>query len=306
MEKKTIMIDYGNKTSSGMHEFLELASKRDCVFPAFNIRNTKVIAFCNKLMKLGMPKFYHIILSDWKNKLSNVGTVVITANYLTVGIVKYLNKYYPNINVHIFYFNIIEKDVPIDRFYGLNCTLWSFDKDDVEKYNMNYSPTPTCFENFISKDTKYSSTKYDVFFLGVDKGRLSRLLDIRKNFVENKVSVEYHIVDVFGEGNNNNFEYSSFISYHQYLEKAKNAKALLEIKQENQNGNTLRPVEAGFMKKKLITDDESIKKEPFYRKENTYILGESRDIYKFINTIPYDDSFDYNQYDIEKWLKQFN
>lgn len=306
MKKATIMIDYGRETLSGMHEFLELASIRDCVFPAFKLRNIKMITYCHKFLKLGIPIFYYFILADWKKKLNQIDTVVVTANYLTVGIVKYLNKYYSGIKVHVFYFNIVEKDVSPEQFDKLDCTLWSFDKADVKQYDMEYCPSPTCLENFIVDDTQPVSTEYDVFFLGVDKGRLSKLLRIRQFFLEKDISVEYHIVDVFGEGRDNDFEYSPFIDYHEYLKKAKQSKALLEIKQENQNGNTLRPVEAGFMKKKLITDDELIRKEPFYCEENIYILGESRDINHFINTIPYNDSFDYSQYDIGTWLKRFD
>lgn len=298
------MIDYGFKIKSGMHEFLELASKRVCIFPAFRVRNTNIIKGSNTFLKLRISIFYYLILSNWKKQLNNVGTVVVTAHYWTVGIVQYLNKYYPDIKVHVYYFNIVEKDVPVEKFATLNCYLWSFDKADASKYGMKFIPTPTCFENFTND---YSTEiEYDVFFLGVDKGRLNKLLEIKSNFLNEGISAKYHIVKTIGDETKNDYPYLPVISYHEYLVRAKRAKALLEIKQEAQRGNTLRPVEAGLMKKKLITDDESIKNEPFYNKNNIYILNEKRSVYQFINCIPYDNSFDYDQYDIEKWLESFD
>lgn len=299
------MIDFGYTPKSGMHEFLELAVRRKCIFPAFKIRNGKVLILFNFLLKHGISFFYILSLSNWKKRLDGVKNIVVTANYLTIGVVKYLNEHHPNINVHVFYFNIVAKDVPPQYFKKLKCQLWSFDREDSNKYGMKHTITPICFENFDDLCMNNYLKEYDVFFLGVDKGRLQRLLEIKKEFLSENITCEYHIVDAFGTGEKNEYQYLDSISYSEYIEKAKKARALLEVKQSNQKGSTLRPIEAGFMKKKLITDDESIKDEPFYRENNVYILGEPRNLHEFIYEVAYDESFDYSQYDIEKWLKKF-
>lgn len=303
--KKSIMIDYGYGTKSGMHEFLELARERNIVFPAFRIVNTKIIRFLNKLSKLGLPFFYYLILSDWKKNLSEIDSIVVTANYLTVGIVGFINKYFSQIDVHVYYFNIVEKDVPIDYFKKLDCQLWTFSKNDSEKYGMSYLLQPTCFENFERKKISDETLDYDVFFLGADKNRLRRLLKLKKYFEKNNLVTKYHIVDVFNEGKKNDYVYSPMISYHEYLSKAKKSLAILEMCQEGQDSITIRPIEAGFMKKKIITDDKRIVSHPFYRENNIFILGLSNNIFSFIHELPYDDSFDYSQFEIENWLKNF-
>ncbi|WP_054639567.1 hypothetical protein [Lactococcus fujiensis] len=68
----------------------------------------------------------------------------------------------------------------------------------------------------------------------------------------------------------------------------------------------MRPIEAGFLKKKLITNNLSIKKEPYYNSNNIFILNENNhDQIKDFLENKFDDSIDFENYEIENWLKNF-
>ena len=51
------------------------------------------------------------------------------------------------------------------------------------------------------------------------------------------------------------------------------SKAILDIVQENQTGITIRPLEALFFHKKLITNNKNIVSYKFYCQNNIFIIG---------------------------------
>src|SRR5690606_41163608 len=71
----------------------------------------------------------------------------------------------------LFYFNPVDKDVPLVFFEKLNCKIWSFDKEDCKKYNLYYNNQFVVKENYNNKTNEITT---DVLFVGSDKGRLDR------------------------------------------------------------------------------------------------------------------------------------
>ena len=86
------------------------------------------------------------------------------------------------------------------------------------------------------------------------------------------------------------------------------SKCILDYNQEGQVGLSLRPMEALFLERKLITNNTDIKNYDFYNHDNIFILGEDNinEIKEFINK-PYkkidQDIIDY--YDFDQWLNRF-
>ncbi|MGH2236581.1 lipopolysaccharide biosynthesis protein, partial [Enterococcus faecalis] len=68
-------------------------------------------------------------------------------------------------------------------YADLNCELWSFDIGDCEKYQMHFNNQFIDETKVVASqaDPKYQS---DVCFIGVDKQRLSYLLELEAYFVE--------------------------------------------------------------------------------------------------------------------------
>jgi hypothetical protein len=144
--------------------------------------------------------------------------------------------------------------------------LHSFDYEDCKKYGLHH------YRQFAEKldDIQVIAPSIDFAFVGRDKGRgvfiktlqglleskgYSTLVDIRKS---------RHFL---GIGRN--------ISYKDYLRKNLYSRCMIDIVQNSQSGLTLRPIEALLYGRKLLTNNENIRHEDFYRENNIFIIDES-------------------------------
>ena len=92
------------------------------------------------------------------------------------------------------------------------------------------------------------------------------------------------------------------------LEYISKSKCIVELLKTRKEARSLRGLESVFLKKKLITNCKNIVNEPFYDKNNIFILGVDSisDLSSFISE-PYKDVSKrlYEQYDFEKWIRNF-
>lgn len=248
--------------------------------------------------------FSYFFWNEWKNKLSSIDTVILNSHVYSIPIVRYLNKKYPSIRIIIWYSNPVLKDTPIRFYKELDCEIWSFDKDDCQKYNLknnNQFIDREMFNN-ISNDIKY-----DLCFVGLDKGRLRQLLDLKCEFDEKNVSTYLYIVDS-NKNSSDSYSYKNRISYIELLNIESKSKALLDIVQPDQKGQTLRPIEALFFKKKIITNNYSILESDFYNRENIFVLGRDNieSIEEFLKSDYEDISSDVlEKYTVKGWISNF-
>ena len=100
-----------------------------------------------------------------------------------------------------------------------------------------------------------------------------------------------------------------YIKYDEYIKNIQTSKCILDYNTNNKIAPlTLRPLEALFLNKKLITNNLDIINYDFYNPRNIFILGKDdiNDIKKFIDT-PYQivDEKIVNYYDFNSWLQRF-
>ena len=76
--------------------------------------------------------------------------------------------------------------------------------------------------------------------------------------------------------------YEKRLSYPDYLKKAASSSIILEIMRPGHAGLSLRPLEALFFRKKLITDNPAIRNSEVYHPDNIFILGEDTDLGAFL------------------------
>lgn len=149
-----------------------------------------------------------------------------------------------------------------------NKNIFSFDKKDCEIYNIKYM-NQFYWRESKSKDRIELGSK--ILFVGQDKGRINKILKFAElGFQELDL---YLLKDKTSKVKYNNYYSEKVLSYEQTLEKIKKSKCLLEIVVEGQEGITIRTLEAIFYKKKLITNNESIKNYDFYNENNIFILN---------------------------------
>lgn len=235
-----------------------------------------------------------IIFGSWKRKIKDVKYVILGENGYSNNLSKYIKKKNHNCKIIMYFWNIMNetyksilKDKNIDEF-------WTFDREEAKKYNFKYNPQ--FYTNKIK--LKEKNIEQDVIFLGRAKKRKSELLKLQDKLKCNGITNKFIIIEMEKE----------LLSYDKYLDLISKSKCILDYNEKGQIGLTLRPMEALFLEKKLITNNKDIKNYDFYNPNNIFILGEDNieNIKEFMNK-PYEKVeqriIDY--YDFEQWLSRF-
>lgn len=194
----------------------------------------------------------------------------------------------------------------------LNIKVCTFDKEDARKYGFIYVG-----QVYRYLDTSIQSASEDsanVLFIGVDKRRADKLDLVASIFEKEQIPYDFRILydkhSVRGRYPQlDKCEMSESIPYSEVLQISSCAGCLLDILQPGQVGMTMRVLEALFLNKKLITDNVSIKDEPFYRPNNIYIINDFNQPWKSVKEFldsPYEEVSEaiVREYDIKKWIKK--
>lgn len=292
---KTLII----KSNSNSHEryYNEQISQFNdvIVLNPFKI-NTKLRKIFNYFNLPGQQFFYNKKIVE---TLNNIDLIIVFDFWGYSRMVKWLKKF--NKRIVIWHWNIL-KDAPHylreykkTKFIGEH---WTFDEGDSEKYNMFLNNQ---FFFYQEKDINIE-IKYDISFVGTNKGRYEKVKDIY-NYIISLGRTEF--IKMSGVDSKSNIKLENFMDYKEILEVSKKSISLLEISQEKQTGLTARAVESLFLKKKLITNNFSITQYDFYNKNNILLLDKSwkENLDYFFNTdyeeIPKEIIYNYS---FESWL----
>lgn|GEM_PF-2481197 len=170
----------------------------------------------------------------------------------------------------------------------------TFDKQDAEKYGLFYAGQYYRFP----ESTKECNLEYDFVFAGLRKDRGEKIDSFKQTADKLGFKSFIHAVKVHKDG----------IPYEAYLDHMKRSRCILDFTQGGQRGLTLRPLEAMFFDKKLVTDNADIKNYPFYYPENIFVYGldDIHNLPDFMNRPYHRISNDIkNMYDVNTWLKNF-
>ena len=278
--------------------YIILKNKKDIYFfnkisKKYNIEELYFLNTDKPLFKL-LKKVKISILGKWKNEINKYDKFIIFESLYNEKVAKKIKRTKKENKVIVYFWNYIDdnnkyilNDKNIDEF-------WTFDKNDAKKYNMKYNP------QFYTKNVKIQDeqNKYDVLFLGRPKSRKKDIVDLEKKLKEEGIQTNFKIIE----------NEKDYVSYDEYLKRIAESKCILDYNQEGQVGLSLRPMEALFLERKLITNNTDIKNYDFYNHDNIFILGEDNinEIKEFINK-PYkkidQDIIDY--YDFDQWLNRF-
>ncbi len=140
--------------------------------------------------------------------------------------------------------------------------VYSFDKEDAARFQYNYFYT---MYSRLSESQEPTELKYDACFNGSNKGRLEMLVRLKKKcpsvkFFINMLNISDEEKDAFGFQSNKSIDYKTSIGY------VVESNCIIDlIVDPNQSGLSLRAYEAVVYNKKLLTNNPSIKKFPYYR-----------------------------------------
>jgi hypothetical protein len=128
--------------------------------------------------------------------------------------------------------------------------------------------------------------KFDVVFVGRDKGRGDDLLVFEKELNDLGLKTYFHICGDRRFINSHKKYYRPVLAYEDYLKLAGSSKSILNIMPEGQTSLTMRDYEAAFNGIKEITNNKDIVRYDIYDKSRFFILGKDdlAGLKDFLNT----------------------
>ena len=253
------------------------------------------------------------IVESWVKYIDTFDTIVIFDTEATVALLKWISKHYKKKHIIFYYRNSIEairekRSVILpEKVKELGYDLWSYNIHDCKKYHMKYNSQVVQKEYFITQSD--IEVVYDVFFAGLAKGREEYLINLEQKLHQKGKNTFFYIPDLKSY-ENNKCKDGARLKYKDYIVKIKESNVLIDIVNEKNYGLTMRPLEALFSKRKLITNYKDIIYYDFYRPENIYILDEDCNLDKIEDFLdkPYIDIEQkiVNNYDVNNWVERFS
>lgn len=156
----------------------------------------------------------------------------------------------------------------ISKMYRIS----SFNADDANIYPEITVKPP--FFRFPNESESASDIKQGLYFIGYEKNRLNVLLKYKASFEKLGLQCSFLIFKRKAKG----------ISYLENIRNVSRCSCVVDIT-AGQAGISLRPLEALFFDKKLITNNKSIKEYSFYHPSNIFVLEEDNlnDLPAFVN-----------------------
>lgn len=304
--------------------FAQEQNKIDGLFSCrlFKSYENRFIEFIAKkiIKKSGRFKLSNVLLfflGDWKYSILDYDLVIIVDTTKFNYIYKYIKTYNPQIEIILWFWNPVAKS----RLEGIikgnkDIKAYTFDKFDSRKYSIKHK-NQYYFSSIVLPARNIDN---DIFFIGADKGRKKELLQLEKifkfyglrcniNIVGKKykfpINIYHKALEFFGIIHD---KYKDGMDYDTALEQISRSNAILDFVQVGQTGMSMRPLEALFFNKKLVTNNLEIIKEDFYNKNNIFIIGKDKieEIKDFLER-PYIEisASIKDRYDFKNWIKEF-
>ncbi|MFD2561595.1 hypothetical protein [Aquimarina rubra] len=194
--------------------------------------------------------------------------LIIKGDFLNPDFIKKIRPYTDNL---LGFFNDNYKRSPkIAKIYNEFDKAFSFEKDDVERFNFSF------ITNFIYKGelSNKETLKHEVFNISSSGNRDAVIQNIARAL--DKIDIKYKIVIV---GKNEGYTDDTQIVYtkktmdlQQVEGLIAQSNVLLDVHRENQSGLTFRVFESMGFSKKLITTNKDIATYDFYNPNNILVV----------------------------------
>lgn len=213
----------------------------------------QTLLFNKQILK---KKYKHIITED----------SIITKSFLI-----WLKKNCSGSTIYFKYTNMVGRAhhlFPDEIPEGIN--IWTYDKYDSDKYGLNLSKCGGYYTAYIGEKRE---KKYDIMYVGKDKGRAEEILSLQKEFEKLGLKTKFLIMPTTRVSKKKAF-YSKPIPYEEVIKLVTESRAILNITLPDQQGATLRDYESIFNEVKLITTNKNIQSFDFYNENNIFVLNE--------------------------------
>lgn len=198
---------------------------------------------------------------------------------------------------------------PAEHLFDLFDEIFSFDQEDAKKHDFklitNY--------NYLPQGKIQNEAKFDLVYLASFDNRRNVVDQILRKMKDLKLSAQVIIVGkkswkkkVLPDKNSSIIYKTKRIPHENISDYYKKGKVLLDLMRDNQTGLSFRIFEAMALKKKIITNNPTIKDYDFYQPENILVLNKDlSNLEKSFFETPYQELKPeiYQKYTLENWVK---
>lgn len=163
--------------------------------------------------------------------------------------------------------------------------IFSFDSRDCEKYGFYFRPS--FYLNEIEQNKiEYSKRKYDIYYVGRLRSRERyKMIEEFYNYSQKinlncylKLYINKELEKYLPDNYIKDLIIKEMIPYDKNIDIIKNSKCVLDLNVPDQEGLTLRSIEAIGSETKIITTNTLIKEYDFYNDKNIYCIEKIEDI----------------------------
>lgn len=223
--------------------------------------------------RLKLPK-----VSIWYNAETKgipQDVIIVKDPLITSDFMRTLRANNPDRFIVFNYDNRVSRSIDPDSVRAYVNEIWSYDDDDCARYALR-KKGDGFFD--VYQTTPNPVRKYDVFYVGRDKGRLDQIHLIENKLKEQGLRTCFHICADRSFLTWTNKEYKPFLPYEDYLELLKDSRAILNIVSEGQTSITQREMEAVFDGVKCITNNTGILSFPLYDESRYFLIDNNYEL----------------------------
>ncbi len=197
--------------------------------------------------------------------------IIVKDSLICEELLEYIKRSNPGSRLIVMYFNRVLTTFPVTEALKYADELWSYDEDDCRQYGMRK------MDDYYFKTYRVvpkEDPKYDVVYLGRDKGRGEDILKLEEEFKALGLKTYFRITPDRSFLRFKKKYYRPVIPYREYTSLLSDTRALLNIMPEGQKSITPRDLEVIFDGVKGITNNRGIKEFRFYDPDRYFVLGE--------------------------------
>lgn len=249
---------------------------QDMVFAPFSIPHPGFCHLLHKAMEMLRLPCRSVFWGEWKTRVKGAKLVVIFDYGYLRSMERYIHRRNPDCQVCLFFWNRVNRYNRRHLDFSDHNAIFSTDPGDCKRYGLRYNHIFYPREFY----TPYLSLSGEnkLFFLGVDKGRAPYISSLKQILEDSGISCDIRIVAPAADPDyRKRFQTiltDRRLSYQAYLTQLRGCNILLDINQAGQGALTMRVMEAIYLSKKLITNNQDIASYDFYDPDKIFLLPE--------------------------------
>lgn len=181
--------------------------------------------------------------------------------------------------------------------------VWTYDGHDSRAYGIQLNSRMAYYRSYCQPKQE---TKYDLMYVGRDKGRIDFLTELERSLNQAGIKTFFRIVGDTRFEKKKDPRYGKEMTYDEVCSVIAQSRAILNITLPNQEGITVRDFEAICNNVKLITTNSAITKKDYYDPARILVIDEINveQIIHFLD-MPYKsyESEHTDLFEIRKWIE---